>query len=119
MRNDATNEIFEMVTVLGRPMLFTNNRIDRATVPDGMYLYEVRHDDYGRGEPCEIAKGILVNHWGTLITNRPIKLLAGNAYRVIDAEKDWNYNGTETTLNEYMKKYPVQKRKQQDRDDAR
>ena len=48
---DATKETFESVTVLDKPMLFTCARIDRDTVPKGMYLYEVRHDDDQRGDP--------------------------------------------------------------------
>lgn len=71
---DATKETFESVTVLDKPMLFTCARIDRDTVPKGMYLYEVRHDDDQRGDPVQIGKWIMVNHWGTLISNRPIRL---------------------------------------------
>ena len=53
---DATKETFESVTVLDKPMLFTCARIDRDTVPKGMYLYEVRHDDDQRGDPVQIAR---------------------------------------------------------------
>ena len=53
---DATKETFESVTVLDKPMLFTCARIDRDTVPKGMYLYEVRHDDDQRGDPVQIGK---------------------------------------------------------------
>ncbi len=37
---NAMTETFEEVTVLDRPMLFTCGRIDRATVPKGLYLQE-------------------------------------------------------------------------------
>lgn len=67
-------EKFEDVTVLGHPMLFTCLRVDRDTVPQGMYMYEVRHDDDQQGEPVQIANWIMVNHWGTLISNRPHSL---------------------------------------------
>lgn len=50
-------EKFEDVTVLGHPMLFTCLRVDRDTVPQGMYMYEVRHDDDQQGEPVQIATG--------------------------------------------------------------
>lgn len=62
-RSDATKIDYEEVTVLGKTMLFTCQRVDRNTVPKGMYFYEVRHDDYGRGDPCQIADWILVNYW--------------------------------------------------------
>ena len=54
MRVNAMTEKFEDVTVLGHPMLFTCLRVDRDTVPQGMYMYEVRHDDDQQGEPVQI-----------------------------------------------------------------
>lgn len=73
-RYNAMTEAFEEVTILGKPALFTALRIDRNSVPTGYHLYEVRHDDDGRGDPVQIAKGIMVNHWGTLIARDEIKL---------------------------------------------
>lgn len=60
-RLDAMKEVFEEVTVLGKPMLFTPCRIERGTVPQGLYMYEVRHDDDCRGDPVQIAKWVMVN----------------------------------------------------------
>lgn len=74
-RVDARDEWYDLVEVKEQPMLFTCLRVDRTTVPKGYFLYEVREDDDGNGEPCQIAKGILVNHLGTLISNKPISLL--------------------------------------------
>ena len=34
-----------------------------------------------------------------------------NAYRDIDPETDWNYEGVDSTLKEYMEKYPPKKEK--------
>ena len=73
-------------------------------------MYEVRHDDDGRGDPCEIANWIMVNHWGTVISNRPVQFNeqtpSGKPYRLIDSEADWNYEGTTQTLKEYMERHP-------------
>lgn len=117
-RQDAMKEVFEEVTVLDKPMLFTCQRIDRATVPKGLYLYEVRHDDDMRGDPVQIANWIMVNHWGTLISNEPLKLTpsktVNNAYLDIDPEKDWNYEGAEATISEYMERHPPKKEKHKD-----
>lgn len=112
---NALTESYEEVTVLDQPMLFTNSRIDRASVPRGLYVYDVRHDDECQGLPVEIAKFVFVNHWGTLISNRPIPMTEGTAsgkeYRLIDPEEDWNYEGIDSTLQEYMKKYLRRKTK--------
>lgn len=117
-RQDAMKEVFEEVTVLDKPMLFTSLRIDRTTVPKGLYLYEVRHDDDMRGDPVQIANWIMVNHWGTLISSEPLKLTpsktVNNAYLDIDPEKDWNYEGVEATMSEYMERHPPKKEKQKD-----
>ena len=110
MRVDATKEVFEKVTVLGLPMIFTCLRVDKDTVPKGMYMYEVRNDDDQQGDPVQIGRWIAVNHWGTIISNRPVELepspAVNNAYRDIDPKNDWNYEGATSTLFEYMEKHP-------------
>ena len=110
MRVNAMTEKFEDVTVLGHPMLFTCARVDRAPAPQRLHMHEARHDDDQQGDPVQIANWIMVNHWGTLITNKPIRLepseRINNAYRDIDPEEDWNYEGSVTTVKEYMEKNP-------------
>ncbi len=107
---DASTARFELVTVLGYPMLFTCCRVDRSTVPKGLHLYEVRHDDDMHGDPVEIGDWILVNHWGTLLTTTPIKLdrhpQLHRSFRGIDPEQDWNYESYELTVEQYLEKYP-------------
>ena len=113
---DASTAKFEMVTVLDEPMLFTCCRVDKNTVPKGLYVYEVRHDDDMRGDPVQISDWIVVNHWGTLLTSKPIRLdkhpKTYRSYRDIDPEEDWNYEGYEMTLKEYLDEYPPKKEKQ-------
>ena len=100
---NAQDESFEVIEVLGQSALFTSLRIKRATVPQGLFQYEVRHDDDGRGDPVEIAKGIMVNHWGTILTRKPLEL-PENGYLSIDPEKDWSYggNGEQMTAEEFL-----------------
>lgn len=103
-RENAMNVTWEKVKVLGREGLFTCLRIDRKTIPEGWYMYEVRHDDECQGDPVEIALGIMVNHYGTLIVKEPFDLkpstITNNAYLDIDPEKDWNYIGDFIKLGE-------------------
>ena len=42
---NAMTEKFELVELLGKPVLYSNYRIDWETIPDGYYVYDVRHDD--------------------------------------------------------------------------
>ena len=74
MTHDAMTEHYEEITVCGKPALFTSIRIKRDTVPEGLYAYDVRHDDECRGIPCEIAPFIMVNQWGTIILTEPLEL---------------------------------------------
>jgi hypothetical protein len=49
---------------------FTDMRVDRGSIPKGLYAYDVR--DCCDGEPCEVRSFVFVNHMGTLITTAPI-----------------------------------------------
>ena len=118
IRINANEETFETVEVLGKPMLFTCCRIEKATVPKGLYFYEVRHDDDQQGNPVQIARWVMVNHWGCLLSATPIALeessKTNNAYRDIDPKKDWNYLGDFCTVKEYMDKYLPKKNREKD-----
>lgn len=107
---DAGKELFELVTVFGHPMIFSDLRIDRKTVPEGFFVYEIRHDDEGAGDPVEISEHILVNFWGTVISNVPVEMRKYSwnekPFRVIDPEEEWYYEGDYLSVKEYAEKYP-------------
>lgn len=112
-RYDANEETYEIIELCGKPMLFTDMRIDKKTVPNGMYQYEVRYDDDNVGDPVQIARNIAVNYLGTIISNRPIKL-PSDGYLDIDPENDWNYTGVSCGLEEFMLDNPPEKKKSRD-----
>jgi len=116
MRYDAMKEVYEEIIIVGQPAMFSSMRIDRNTVPKGLYLYEVRHDDFDWVEPAQIAKGILVNHFGTVITHKEINL-PEDGYLDLN-EEDFSYVDSDMKrLKDYMDKYmPKQKsNKEQER----
>ena len=105
MRYNAMTEDFQEATILEKPALFTPTRIDRATVPYGYHLYEVRHDDDCQGDAVQIARNIIVNHWGSLITKDEIEL-APDGFLDIGPE-DLNYScGDCRSIRDFMAKYP-------------
>lgn len=117
---DARNETFEAVTVFGKPMIFTCLRVNRDTIPKGMHLYEVRHADENWGEPVQVCSGVLVNHYGTLLSNKPIHRMirsefSHNSYRDITNDEDWNFEGCGITLQEYLEKHPIEKEQERER----
>lgn len=65
MQSDYNKEKFVKVRVCGIECDFSDMRIDRSTVPEGRYLYEVADDDESQGDPSRIRKGIMVNSCGT------------------------------------------------------
>lgn len=71
---DATKETFEAVEILGVPGLFTVERVNRATVPKGMYLYEMQTSEDDWSQPCLLGRRIMVEHYGTVLTASPIDL---------------------------------------------
>jgi hypothetical protein len=104
-RYDAMTERFEEITVLGKPALFTSIRLYRDTVPKGYHYYEIRHDDECQGIAVEIAKGILVNHWGSVIMRD--KLRVPPEGRIYLEPEDVNYGtGGCTAVKDFMEKYP-------------
>ena len=107
---NATTEMYERVEVFAKDCLFTCARVDRATVPEGMYAYDVRHDDDCQGIPCQIKPHVFVNHWGTIICAEPIEMSdcrefgEGFACRYLE-EDDFNYTGRMACLNCYRKEH--------------
>lgn len=103
-------ERFEEVSCCGKPCLFTNSRLDRDSIPTGLFVYDVRHDDECQGIPCEIASYILVNHWGTILCAEEIPLTDGGC-RYLDVSDDgdtwydWNYEENSFTIPEYLARY--------------
>ena len=104
MRYPSDELYYEQVTVTGHTALYTNERIKRDTVPDGLYLYEVRHDDECQGIPCEIAKGILVNFWGSLLMHDELPEVEKEGSLYISEEEWIADTAEEGMLNEYWEK---------------
>ena len=73
--------------------MFSCNRIERNSVPKGLYQYEVRHDDCCQGISCEGAKAILVNFWGTLLTRTEISEVEREGRRYI-MDDEWEGGST-------------------------
>jgi hypothetical protein len=103
MRKNANEITYDEVTLLGIPAMLTDWRVDRASLPAGVNLYELRHADEDWSNPCQLARGILVNFYGTLLQ------LPKSGY--LDVESDdlvYVDDDSCTTLGEFLAKNPVQ-----------
>ena len=94
-------ETYDPVDLFDKPALFTNLRIDRATVPPGLYAYDIRHDDEGR--VATIENHVRVNHMGTVITAEPTDLGAAGYIEYGEDNYFLNFAGSHdcTTIPEY------------------
>ena len=95
---NADETDYERFEVLGRDALFTNLRIDRKSLPDGLYAYDLRDSDDCDGTPSELKSFVMVNHWGTVIVKEPI---GGADEGIVLNDEDFNYLGEDMTLNEF------------------
>lgn len=102
---NAMNTRFEAVEILEVPGLFTTERIDRTTVPKGMYLYEMQTSEQDWSQPCLLARHITVEHFGTVLTASPIDL-PESGYRDLSPGDLNERNGAEhLTVAEFEEKY--------------
>ena len=62
-RYDARKETYEEIEIFDTLALFSSGRIQKDSVPEGFYCYEVRHDDECMGIPCELSFHIFSFHF--------------------------------------------------------
>jgi hypothetical protein len=102
---NAMEEGFEEAIVRGEPSLFTPTRIKRDTVPEGYYVYDLRHDDEDWGEVATIEKRVVVNHYGTVITPFEIEL-PPEGYLVMESGDFVLIDGGCNRMEQFVAKYP-------------
>ncbi len=71
---DARKEHYEAVEILGVPGLFTTLRVDRTTIPKGVYAYDMQTSEQDWSQPCLLARHITVEHFGTVLTASPVPI---------------------------------------------
>jgi len=99
-------EKYQEVEIFDAPGLFSNGRIDPATIPEGMYVYDLRGSDDDPGQPIAVESHVTVNHAGSVITAKPLDL--GEDGRLMFTEDEGlNFIGGEISaykfLNEQLK----------------
>ncbi len=99
---DAGKENFELCEIDGKPVAFTNARIDRDTVPEGLHCYDIRDSDLCDGTCAEVKNGhVWVNHWGTVLTKTPYEFEDGGYFY---PEEDMDFFGCSITAEEMLTK---------------
>lgn len=97
---DAKKELYEEVSLLGKSGLFTELRVDRETVPEGVYCYELRHGG-DEDAPVSVEKHVRVNYFGAVLFTEPLKLGEGKALQL--GCDDFAFTGDQTRLWQMLK----------------
>ena len=97
---DEIGEKYQEVELFGKPALFSNGRIDRDKLPEGLYAYDLRGSDYDPGLPVTIQEHVVVNHAATVIAAAPIELPEQGFLYL--GEDGLNFTGGEQTVKEFL-----------------
>lgn len=102
---EEMGEKYQQIELFEKPALFSNGRIDRDKLPEGLYAYDLRGSDDAPGMPVTIQEQVVVNHAATVITAEAIDLTdAGSRYL---GEEGLNFTGGEQTVKEFLhEQYP-------------
>lgn len=98
---EKANQIdYDLIEILDKTMLFTYQRIDRETLPEELYCYDIRHGD--DGEMYSLENSVFINYYGTVISKEPIDF---NENTFIEIEDRVNYLSVlSLSLQDYMTK---------------
>ena len=102
---DARKETFDHIELFDAPAMFTNLRIDRSTVPEELFCYDVRGSDNDPGALNAIEPFVFVNHAGTIIGVEDYMIEKGQAKYIAT---HINFLGEEITLNECCAKHGIE-----------
>jgi len=96
---DVKDEMFEAAELDGKSVAFTNRRISRDTVPEGLYCYEIRDSDRLDRSCAEVKKYVMLHHRGTILCKEPLELNERGSYY---PEKEMNFLGVSVSIDEWL-----------------
>ena len=100
MDTSFLDEDLDIIEVLDHPGLFSNGRIQRTAVPEGLYAYDL-YESCGTGDFCYIAPRVIVNHGGTVLVKEPIDF--GGADRInLTEDTSPNFLGGAMRVHDFM-----------------
>ena len=94
-----TEEKLDVIEVLDRRALFSNGRLMPEQIPEGLYAYDLRHNDDG-DRFCAIEPKVGVNHGGTVLM-RDVLDFGESGYIPLDNDTEPNFLGDEMTPSEF------------------
>lgn len=99
----ANDEQYQEIELFDKPGLFSNGRIVRDNLPEGVYCYDLRGSDYDPGDPVCVEERVVVNHAGSVLLTEPLELTEDGRLMLTE-EKGLNFTGGFSTLSQFLQK---------------
>lgn len=99
---DVNTGQLQEVEIKGHYGVFTELRVDKSTIPEGINCYELRHgedDSY----PAAMEENVRINYFGTVLMTDKMEL--GEEGYVELAFDDFGFTGEDLTMPEYRANY--------------
>ena len=103
------DEQYQEVELFEKPALFSNGRIFRDDLPEGVYCYDLRGSDDDPGSPICVEERVVVNHAGSVILTAPLEFPEEGRLYFTD-ETGLNFNGGMLTLSQFLQEQKKDRR---------
>ena len=103
------DEQYQEVELFEKPALFSNGRISRDDLPEGVYCYDLRGSDEDPGSPICVEERVMVNHAGSVILTAPLEFPEEGRLYFTD-ETGLNFNGGMLTLSQFLQEQKKDRR---------
>ena len=103
------DEQYQEVELFEKPALFSNGRISRDDLPEGVYCYDLRGSDDDPGSPICVEERVVVNHAGSVILTAPLEFPEEGRLHFTD-ETGLNFNGGMLTLSQFLQEQKKDRR---------
>lgn len=107
---DVQKEVLEEIELLGRTGYFTELRVDKKTVPEGMHCYELRHGD-DNGFPASVEENVRVNYFGAVLLTEALEL--GKEKALQFGYEDFAFTGEQMYLAQVREIQPDRQQEEQ------
>ena len=103
------DEQYQEVELFEKLALFSNGRISRDDLPEGVYCYDLRGSDDDPGSPICVEERVMVNHAGSVILTAPLEFPEEGRLYFTD-ETGLNFNGGMLTLSQFLQEQKKDRR---------
>lgn len=96
LREDA--DTLDVMELFGKEALFTNGRVTKNALPEGLYTYDLRGSDNDPGQPVTLEPMVLVNHAASVIVSDKIPIPENG---VVPLGEDMSFTGDSITMEQF------------------